>query len=131
MVIPRGPSQAKGLLLASIRDQNPVFFFEPKWLYQAAGQTPLPPPHYTQHTPLSTCWGFESHPEKLFVFLGKRVFLGAIDLFALPLPCYIPRCCHMYSVLRNCSVCILCSCTYMCLCLHGGNSVLVVCFFLS
>jgi 2-oxoisovalerate dehydrogenase E1 component beta subunit len=38
VVIPRGPSQAKGLLLASIRDQNPVFFFEPKWLYQAAAE---------------------------------------------------------------------------------------------
>lgn len=30
MVIPRSPSQAKGLLLASIRDPNPVVFFEPK-----------------------------------------------------------------------------------------------------
>jgi pyruvate/2-oxoglutarate/acetoin dehydrogenase E1 component len=30
VVIPRSPSQAKGLLLASIRDPNPVVFFEPK-----------------------------------------------------------------------------------------------------
>ena len=37
MVIPRGPSQAKGLLLSAIRDDNPVFFFEPKGLYRAAG----------------------------------------------------------------------------------------------
>lgn len=37
VVIPRGPSQAKGLLLSSIRDDNPVFFFEPKGLYRAAG----------------------------------------------------------------------------------------------
>ena len=36
MVIPRGPSQAKGLLLSSIEDENPVFFFEPKALYRAA-----------------------------------------------------------------------------------------------
>lgn len=36
VVIPRGPSQAKGLLLSSIRDENPVFFFEPKGLYRAA-----------------------------------------------------------------------------------------------
>ena len=36
MVIPRGPSQAKGLLLSSIQDDNPVFFFEPKGLYRAA-----------------------------------------------------------------------------------------------
>ncbi|CAI8038991.1 2-oxoisovalerate dehydrogenase subunit beta 2, mitochondrial [Geodia barretti] len=49
VVIPRGPSQAKGLLLASIRDQNPVFFFEPKWLYQAAGE------RHTQLASLCTC----------------------------------------------------------------------------
>lgn len=30
MVIPRSPKQAKGLLLSSIRDPNPVVFFEPK-----------------------------------------------------------------------------------------------------
>jgi 2-oxoisovalerate dehydrogenase E1 component beta subunit len=35
-VIPRSPSQAKGLLLASIRDPNPVVFFEPKLLYRMA-----------------------------------------------------------------------------------------------
>jgi len=34
IVIPRGPKQAKGLLLASIRDPNPVLFFEPKVLYR-------------------------------------------------------------------------------------------------
>ena len=37
VVIPRGPSQAKGLLLASIQDDNPVVFFEPKILYRSAG----------------------------------------------------------------------------------------------
>ncbi|KAI8969935.1 thiamine diphosphate-binding protein [Mycotypha africana] len=36
LVTPRGPIQAKGLLLASIRDRNPVIFFEPKILYRAA-----------------------------------------------------------------------------------------------
>lgn len=36
VVIPRGPYQAKGLLLASIRDENPVVFFEPKALYRVA-----------------------------------------------------------------------------------------------
>jgi 2-oxoisovalerate dehydrogenase E1 component beta subunit len=34
--MPRSPIQAKGLLLASIRDRNPVIFFEPKILYRAA-----------------------------------------------------------------------------------------------
>jgi 2-oxoisovalerate dehydrogenase E1 component beta subunit len=36
VVVPRSPIQAKGLLLASIRDRNPVIFFEPKILYRSA-----------------------------------------------------------------------------------------------
>jgi len=36
VVIPRSPAQAKGLLLASVRDPNPVIFLEPKALYRAA-----------------------------------------------------------------------------------------------
>jgi len=34
IVVPRGPRQAKGLLLAAIREPNPVLFFEPKVLYR-------------------------------------------------------------------------------------------------
>jgi 2-oxoisovalerate dehydrogenase E1 component beta subunit len=36
IVIPRSPIQAKGLLLASIRDPNPVIFMEPKILYRSS-----------------------------------------------------------------------------------------------
>lgn len=36
VVIPRGPIQAKGLLLSCIRDKNPCIFFEPKILYRLA-----------------------------------------------------------------------------------------------
>nr|WP_243889640.1 alpha-ketoacid dehydrogenase subunit beta [Shewanella algae] len=36
VVVPRNPYQAKGLLLAAIRDNNPVVFFEPKRLYRAS-----------------------------------------------------------------------------------------------
>lgn len=36
VVIPRGPYEAKGLLLSSIRDPNPVVFLEPKGLYRSA-----------------------------------------------------------------------------------------------
>uniref|UniRef100_A0A0R3RH13 3-methyl-2-oxobutanoate dehydrogenase (2-methylpropanoyl-transferring) n=1 Tax=Elaeophora elaphi TaxID=1147741 RepID=A0A0R3RH13_9BILA len=36
VVIPRGPIQAKGLLLACIRNENPCIFFEPKLLYRSA-----------------------------------------------------------------------------------------------
>lgn len=44
VVVPRGPIQAKGLLLASIRDPNPVVFFEPKVLYRSS----------VEHVPLSS-----------------------------------------------------------------------------
>ena len=41
VVIPRNPYQAKGLLLESIRDGNPVLFMEPKRLYRASvGEVP-------------------------------------------------------------------------------------------
>jgi 2-oxoisovalerate dehydrogenase E1 component beta subunit len=41
IVMPRNPYQAKGLLLASIRDDNPVLFMEPKRLYRAStGEVP-------------------------------------------------------------------------------------------
>lgn len=38
VVIPRSPSQAKGLLLSCIRDPNPCIFFEPKVLYRLAAE---------------------------------------------------------------------------------------------
>jgi 2-oxoisovalerate dehydrogenase E1 component beta subunit len=41
VVCPSNPKDAKGLLLASIRDPDPVLFFEPKRIYRAAkGEVP-------------------------------------------------------------------------------------------
>lgn len=39
IIVPRGPVQAKGLLLSAIRDPNPCLFFEPKILYRTAVDT--------------------------------------------------------------------------------------------
>jgi 2-oxoisovalerate dehydrogenase E1 component beta subunit len=36
VVMPSNPIEAKGLLLASIRDENPVVFFEPKGMYRTS-----------------------------------------------------------------------------------------------
>lgn len=40
VVLPSTPSDARGLLKASIRDENPVIFFEHKKLYEMQGEVP-------------------------------------------------------------------------------------------
>ena len=44
VVVPRDPFTAKGLLIAAIRDKNPVIFLEPKMLCECAAAAPLPCP---------------------------------------------------------------------------------------
>jgi len=51
VVVPSTPEDAKGLLLASIEDPDPVLFLEPKALYRST-KSDVPSGHYT--TPLST-----------------------------------------------------------------------------
>jgi len=46
VIIPRSPIQAKGMLLACIRDDNPCLFMEPKILYRAAEEQ-VPTGDYT------------------------------------------------------------------------------------
>ena len=45
-MIPRSPVQAKGLLLSSIRSNDPVLFMEPKILYRIAEEE-VPLEEYT------------------------------------------------------------------------------------
>jgi 2-oxoisovalerate dehydrogenase E1 component len=45
VVMPSTPHDAKGLLIASIEDDNPVIFFEHRWLHGLHG--PVPEGHYT------------------------------------------------------------------------------------
>ena len=110
VVIPRSPIQAKGLLLASIRDPNPVLFFEPKILYRSAvEQVPvtdfeLPlssaevlqegsdltiisygPPIYTIETALGT---LKSPPPDLEKLIPKS--LRGLSVEVIDLRCIVP-----------------------------------------
>jgi acetoin:2,6-dichlorophenolindophenol oxidoreductase subunit beta len=40
VVMPATPRDAKGMLIAAIRDDNPVIFIEHRWLYDAIGEVP-------------------------------------------------------------------------------------------
>lgn len=40
VVIPSTPRMAKGLLVAAVRDNNPVIFLEPRWLYSIKQEVP-------------------------------------------------------------------------------------------
>ena len=84
VVVPRSPSQAKGLLLSAIFSNDPVIFMEPKILYRAAvehvpveayelplskAQIIKPGAHLTvvsYGTPLYTCSAAIAHAERDF-----------------------------------------------------------------
>jgi len=40
VVMPSTPRDAKGMLVAAIRDENPVIFIEHRWLYDVVGEVP-------------------------------------------------------------------------------------------
>jgi len=56
VVIPSTPHSAKGLLISSILDNNPVIFLEHRWLYNVSES--VPEEYYTQ--PIDTCKIIES-----------------------------------------------------------------------
>lgn len=79
IVIPRGPYQAKGLLLSCIKDENPCLFFEPKALYRHAKDF-VPSEYY--ELPLSTAEIVRAGSDVTIISWGALVHtaLEAADL---------------------------------------------------
>lgn len=73
IVVPRGPYQAKGLLLSCIQDKNPCLFFEPKALYRHAKDT-IPSGYY--ELPLSTAEVVESGDDITIIAWGGQVHVA-------------------------------------------------------
>uniref|UniRef100_A0A8C4RPD4 2-oxoisovalerate dehydrogenase subunit beta, mitochondrial n=1 Tax=Erpetoichthys calabaricus TaxID=27687 RepID=A0A8C4RPD4_ERPCA len=70
VVVPRGPVQAKGLLLSCIKDNNPCIFFEPKILYRAAVEQ-VPVDSY--YIPLSQAEVLQEGSDVTLVAWGTQV----------------------------------------------------------
>lgn len=71
VVIPRSPVEAKGLLLASIRDPNPVIFLEPKILYRSAVEM-VPSTDY--EIPLSKAQVLKEGKDLTIVGYGSQIY---------------------------------------------------------
>ncbi|GMX64784.1 acetoin:2,6-dichlorophenolindophenol oxidoreductase subunit beta [Paenibacillus elgii] len=69
VVVPSTPYDAKGLLLASIEDNDPVIFFEDKTLYNATGE--VPEGYYT--IPLGKADIKRAGSDLTIVAIGKQV----------------------------------------------------------
>ncbi|KAI9370403.1 thiamine diphosphate-binding protein [Aspergillus egyptiacus] len=80
VVIPRSPSQAKGLLLASIfESNNPVVFMEPKVLYRAAVEH-VPNEYYT--IPLNTAEVLKPGNDLTIISYGQPLYLCSAAIAA-------------------------------------------------
>ncbi len=71
VVCPATPYDAKGLLLASIRDPDPVIFLEPKRLYRAA-KGEVPEGHYT--VPLESAKVVRSGADVTVIVYGAMLY---------------------------------------------------------
>jgi len=83
IVIPRSPIQAKGLLLSSIQDPNPVIFMEPKILYRSAlEQVPID----DYHIPLSSAEILKEGSDLTIISYGSPLYTisNALDVLASP-----------------------------------------------
>ncbi|GAA5888144.1 hypothetical protein JCM6882_000295 [Rhodosporidiobolus microsporus] len=85
IVVPRSPIQAKGLLLASIRDPNPVLFLEPKILYRSSvEQVPLS----DYELPLSSAEVLHEGKDLTIISYGPPLYTieGALHMLKHPSP---------------------------------------------
>lgn len=73
--MPSGPKEAKGLLLASIRDPNPVIFFEAKMLYRTATEA-VPTGDY--EIPLGTARLVKEGKNVTIVSWGQQVLVAEL-----------------------------------------------------
>jgi pyruvate dehydrogenase E1 component beta subunit len=71
-VVPSTPYDAKGLLIASIRDNDPVIFFEHKGLYQLEGDVP----EESYAVPLGEANIFREGSDVTIVTLGRMVHVA-------------------------------------------------------
>lgn len=74
IVIPRGPYQAKGLLLSCILDNNPCLFFEPKALYRMMKDN-VPTGFYK--LPLSAAEVVQEGEDLTIIAYGSQVHVAA------------------------------------------------------
>ncbi|KAI0086357.1 pyruvate dehydrogenase [Irpex rosettiformis] len=100
IVIPRSPVQAKGLLLSSIRDPNPVIFMEPKILYRSAiEQVPID----DYHLPLGRAEILTPGSDLTLLTWGTPVYHceAAVHLLSNPPPNLAP---HVPASIRNAKI---------------------------
>lgn len=71
--MPSNPTDAKGLLLASIRDPNPVVFFEPKALYRASVEDVSP---YSYQSPFISMFYISIYPNAINTHV--IIYIGCI-----------------------------------------------------
>ncbi|PWN31468.1 putative branched-chain alpha-keto acid dehydrogenase e1-beta [Meira miltonrushii] len=100
VVVPRSPIQAKGLLLASIRDENPVVFLEPKILYRSSVEH-VPVDDFT--IPLSTAEVLQPGKDITLISWGAPLYscVQAMEMLKNP-PASIAQ--HVPQSVRNASV---------------------------
>ncbi|BBL79754.1 acetoin catabolism protein AcoB [Rubrobacter xylanophilus] len=72
VVVPSNPYDAKGLMISSIRDDDPVIFFENKVLYQVEGEVPEEP--YT--IPLGEAEYVREGDDVTIVAIGRMVSMA-------------------------------------------------------